>query len=119
MRGVSRANFRLMRSIILGTPPDGCSTRHEYLGLIYCFTSSTRRFNVRPFSESFEARAGQNLEQACEISLAFARLDRSLHEVNVRIGNSVVRTSILTPANKLLGDHRIRFERSLIAAVIF
>src|ERR1035438_3266960 len=62
---------------------------------------------------------GQNLEQACEISLTFARLDRSLHEVNVRIRNSVVRTSILAPAYKLLGDHRIRFERSLIAAVIF
>jgi hypothetical protein len=33
---------------------------------------------------------GQNLEQAREISLTFARLDRSLHEVNVRIWNSVV-----------------------------
>ena len=41
---------------------------------------------------------GQNLEQACKISLTFARLDRPLHEVNVRIGNSVVRTSILASA---------------------
>ena len=31
----------------------------------------------------------------------------------------MVRTSILAPAYKLLGDYRIRFERSLIAAVIF
>ena len=51
---------------------------------------------------------GQNLEQACKISLTVARLDRSLHEVNVGIRNSVVRTSILAPAYKLLGDHRIR-----------
>src|SRR5580704_15664460 len=61
---------------------------------------------------------GQNLEQACEIGLTFARQDGPLHDVNVRIGNSVVRTSILAPAFKLLGDYRIRFERSLIAAVI-
>ena len=61
---------------------------------------------------------GQDLEQACEISLTFARLDRSLHEVNVRIRNSVIRTSILAPAYKLLGDHGICFQRGLIATVI-
>jgi hypothetical protein len=62
---------------------------------------------------------GQNLEQAREISLTLARLHRSLHEVKVRIGNRVVRTSIPAPAYKLPGDHGIRFERGLIAGVIF
>jgi len=74
--------------------------------------SGSDRLTLKYHQIGFARGIGQNLEQACEISLTLPAWIASLHEVNVRIRNSVSEPRSSHQLTSCLGDHRIRFERS-------